>query len=370
MIENEIYKKISKLKSEGIKTYINNEFNFNFDSLLDKEIIIFGINNSIAKEFIQKQKYFNIVVIVDDFYNEKSFNNISIVKSYNIENYKNNHAINLTFSSSAFVFFNELALSNNIKMFNYYEITQYFDFDSAYPYFNDMLVNTLLNFNKYIEVLNYFSDNLSKSIIFKHLSYRLMFNHNNFIDVQENFENQYFDININNNEVFIDGGCFDGQTSLILLKKDIKIKKIYCFEPDYVNLQKVKKSLEDYTNIKILDCGLWDKKEEKYFLSTSDEISRVVEKSDNKILLDTIDNLASDATFIKLDVEGAEEKSIIGAIHTIKKKSPKLAISIYHKPNDLFEIINLVNSINPKYKFYIRHYSDFLFDTILYGEVK
>lgn len=60
-------------------------------------------------------------------------------------------------------------------------------------------------------------------------------------------------------------------------------------------------------------------------------------------------------------------QALAGAKKTIKKNLPKLAISIYHKPNDLFEIVNQINSYTNNYKFYIRHYSDYMFDTILYG---
>jgi hypothetical protein len=86
--------------------------------------------------------------------------------------------------------------------------------------------------------------------------------------------------------------------------------------------------------------------------------------------LNTIDNIASDATFIKLDIEGSEKEALNGAIKTIKKNLPKLAISIYHRPNDLFEIYNLINYYTDRYRFYIRHYSDYMFDTILYGVAK
>lgn len=369
ILEQKIYKKIVELKTKGIHRYICDEFEFDFNTIGINNIIIFGINNSIAKEFIKKQAYFKVVAIFDDFYKGDFFNGIPVLKTNHLSEYSDNLAINLTFSFNAYKFFNKLSLHNNIRMFNYYEITQYFNFISEYPYFNNMLSETLNNFDKYVNLINSFSDNLSKTIILKHLYYRLTFNNSIFLDVQDKLEMQYFDISIDKEDIFVDGGCFDGETTL-LLNKIKKLRKIYCFEPDSENLKKINKNLVDYEDIKIINTGLWSEETEMYFLSTSDEISRIVEKSDKKISLNTIDNLASDATFIKLDIEGSESDALKGAYQTIKKNNPKLAISIYHKPNDLFEIIELISNIEPKYRFYIRHYSDFLFDSILYGEVK
>jgi len=368
IIEHEINKKITDLRRKGIKEYINNEFDFNFDTLKLANVVVFGINNSIAKDFVRKQNLLHIVAIIDDHFQEKYFNGIPVLKSNNIMSFKSFYALNLTFSFPAFRFFNKLALANSMKMFNYYEISQYFNFQSDYPYFNNMLLETLENIDQYFQVIDQLEDNLSKNILLKHLYYRLSFSNSVFLDVQEKFENQYFDIEISDYDIFLDGGCFDGNTSVALLKRNKNIEKIYCFEPDASNLKKVYKNVQKYLQVEVMECGLWNKEEELCFLSTSDEVSRVVENSDHKIILNTIDNLVPNATFIKLDIEGSEAKAIEGACNTIKNTSPKLAISIYHRPNDLFEIVNLIKSINKNYHFYIRHYSDFLFDTILYGK--
>lgn len=361
-------KRLNKLKKEGVKKYINDEFNFNFDLLTDNNIIIYGCTNSIAKEFINIQNIFNIVAIFDDSFEKKSYKNIPVKKTSEIIEYKDYIAINLTFSFNAYRFFNKLSLKNNIRMFNYFEISQYFNIQSEYPYFNNILEETVNNYEQIIDLLNNLNDNLSKKIVMQHLIFRLTFDATAFLAINDNFDEQYFDIEIDDkNEIFVDGGCFDGQTTEFLLNKCTNIKKIYCFEPDFNNYKCIIDKFYYNDNLFVHNLGLWDQKTQKYFLSTSNEVSRIVDKSDIKIVLDTIDRIASDATFIKLDIEGSEMQALAGAKKTIKKNLPKLAISIYHKPNDLFEIVNQINSYTNNYKFYIRHYSDYMFDTILYG---
>ncbi|MEG0615614.1 MAG: FkbM family methyltransferase, partial [Oscillospiraceae bacterium] len=48
-------------------------------------------------------------------------------------------------------------------------------------------------------------------------------------------------------------------------------------------------------------------------------------------------------------------RAILGAKNTIKNYAPKLAMSVYHRNEDLFDLPLLVKSINPNYKFYLRH---------------
>lgn len=72
-------------------------------------------------------------------------------------------------------------------------------------------------------------------------------------------------------------------------------------------------------------------------------------------------------TFIKMDIEGAELDALRGAVHIIKTQKPKLAISVYHRWDDIFTIPKLILEIRPDYKLYIRHYSLLANETVLYA---
>ena len=68
-----------------------------------------------------------------------------------------------------------------------------------------------------------------------------------------------------------------------------------------------------------------------------------------------------------MDIEGAELEALKGAEETIKRYRPKLAICVYHKPEDIVEIPKYILNINPDYKLYLRHYSDNAGETVLYA---
>ncbi len=74
-------------------------------------------------------------------------------------------------------------------------------------------------------------------------------------------------------------------------------------------------------------------------------------------------------TFVKMDIEGYEERCIIGARQLIHDDSPKMAICVYHRLEDLWNIPKLVREINPQYRLLLRHHSPCIWDTVCYAYV-
>jgi FkbM family methyltransferase len=71
--------------------------------------------------------------------------------------------------------------------------------------------------------------------------------------------------------------------------------------------------------------------------------------------------------FIKMDIEGAERAALNGAMATIRKYKPKLAISIYHSLDDLTYIPRLIKSIEPGYRLFLDHHTIHEEETVLYA---
>lgn len=92
------------------------------------------------------------------------------------------------------------------------------------------------------------------------------------------------------------------------------------------------------------------------------------ESNSTCVAVDALDQLLDDnVTFIKMDIEGAEYKAIKGAETIIRNYHPKLAISIYHNAEDIWELPRLIMTICPDYKLYLRHYSIAQAETVLYA---
>lgn len=71
--------------------------------------------------------------------------------------------------------------------------------------------------------------------------------------------------------------------------------------------------------------------------------------------------------FIKMDIEGAELPALHGAAETIKCFRPKLAISVYHRLTDFFEIPEFLDSPQCGYQFFLRHYTIHAEETVLFA---
>lgn len=72
-------------------------------------------------------------------------------------------------------------------------------------------------------------------------------------------------------------------------------------------------------------------------------------------------------SFIKMDIEGADLEALKGCQNTIRRYHPKLAISVYHKPEDIIEIPCYIKELVPEYRLYLRHYGNGDTETVLYA---
>ena len=177
-------------------------------------------------------------------------------------------------------------------------------------------------------------------------------------------------------EIFIDAGGYNGETTemfLVWAKDKCKQTSAFIFEPDTESKKKCEDLFRGFENVSIIQKGLWNETGCLQFIPDGSEsrIAMVEETVDNvnTISVAALDDELPDKaiTFIKMDIEGAELKALQGAEKIIRTHKPKMAISVYHKPEDIIEIPKLLLAYNSEYRFWLRHYSLSWFDTVLYA---
>lgn len=187
-------------------------------------------------------------------------------------------------------------------------------------------------------------------------------------------------IEVSKGDTVIDaGGCY-GDTALYFAHKAGETGRIYSseFMPD--NLMIFNRNLALNPNyakrIKLIQQPLWSTSGESLFIDGDGPAACVKAYSDNpgahQIKTICIDDLAEQEKlqrldFIKMDIESSELAALQGAEQSIRRFRPKLAISVYHRLQDFWEIPQWIAGLNQGYRFYLRHFTIHQEETILFA---
>jgi len=186
-------------------------------------------------------------------------------------------------------------------------------------------------------------------------------------------------IEVESDDVVFDcGGCY-GDTAILFGSKAGKQGKVYSFEFIPSNIEIFNKNLalnKTIENVEIVSNPLWETSDLKLFYKDKGPNSNIqyndFEGSNGNVLTLSIDdfmerNKVSKVDFIKMDIESAELPTLKGAIKTLSKHKPKLAISIYHSMDEFVDIPAYLDSLNLGYKFYLGHYTIHAEETVIYA---
>lgn len=223
--------------------------------------------------------------------------------------------------------------------------------------------------------ISFLEDGKSKAVYENMLRYRMTHKRKYLKGIVD--KGQYFDKEIVSTDikgVFADCGAYRGDTVKQFIKrcKNPKKTEIVCLEPDPYNFKYLKRITERLNEkgmrVKIYQKGAWSSNCRLKFSGNLEEAGAISDEGDTEISCATLDQLIKkEVSFIKMDIEGAEMEALFGAQDIIKKYRPQLAISIYHSDEDMVEIINYIHNEYPFYKLYVRQYTWFYADTVLYA---
>ena len=161
--------------------------------------------------------------------------------------------------------------------------------------------------------------------------------------------------------IVIDCGACDGLTATKFAGLGYKV---YGFEMDKINFEIAKKLAAEKGFI-VENFGLGSYTHEMKYTHVEGNIGASNLNSDGTetARIITLDSYVSEkrlpsVDFIKMDVEGAELDVLRGAADTIARFKPILALSAYHKFDDLWTLMNFVKSVRSDYEFALRQYGE------------
>ena len=175
-------------------------------------------------------------------------------------------------------------------------------------------------------------------------------------------------------EVYVDCGAFTGDTiEQFLAAREGKFQRIIAIEPDAASRRALLDRIETWRR-----AGVGPMRVEPYaagfqrgtvrFDATGTVGSSVGSGADT-VDVAPLDEILAEwkPSYIKFDVEGAEHDALVGGSTTIRLNMPVLAVSLYHKPEDLWDLPLLIRSLGPGYRLYLRRYSDERWETVCYA---
>ncbi len=174
----------------------------------------------------------------------------------------------------------------------------------------------------------------------------------------------------NKEDVFVDVGAYTGDSIHNYVKMyGNAYSKIYAYEISESTCEILRKTTKDFHDVVIRQKGAGKETGVMSLAENTDASANKVEKtgvlSDEKVEIVTLDEELIDegVTFIKMDIEGAEQDALLGCQRIIQTNHPKLAICTYHGYEDIWKIPSMIDAMNPDYKFYMRHYGGNLIPT-------
>ena len=190
---------------------------------------------------------------------------------------------------------------------------------------------------------------------------------------RETLFDEYFDLDIltcTPDEVVADLGAYVGDTVLSYLVNYGKncYKRIYAYEITPSSFDAMRRNLAGFRDIEMRRKGVADApgRMRVAVCETSSSANTLSDAAcGEEVEVTTLDlDIAEPLTLIIADIEGGEYAALLGARRHIEREHPRLAVSVYHRNEDLFRIPRLITSLSPAYtRFHLRHRGSPLYPT-------
>ncbi len=247
--------------------------------------------------------------------------------------------------------------------------------DEMLPYYHCVLPQDVLKHREdIVRVFELLADEESREQYLGQVAWRLTLDYSALAPADE--VNQYFVpglVRLSNHEVFVDCGAFDGDTVRSFLRAcNGEFEGVYAFEPDtgsFADIQAFVEDLDPVTRGKIVlrseatgseECTL-------RFEASGGTNAKLSDDGGVEVKCVRLDDVVEHASYIKMDIEGAEIDTLRGAERILTTDHPGLAVSLYHRPHDYHEIPLLINRLDPSARLHCRSHGVDGIDFVVYA---
>lgn len=270
-----------------------------------------------------------------------------------------------------FLLLNEATRKSCENFFNKFLYWGKLDFEKKNFEFFKLKSETLKNhINDFIWLYDSLCDYQSKKVLLATLDNWYNWNFTDLSSVIQKVYDDYFDLDLVpkcENEVFVDLGAYIGDTTLSFIKNygTDSYQKIYCYDINKENFEYLKTNTKNYEDIDLRLKGVSSNNGTMY-LKENGELSSCQVSDEGNVPVDVVkldDDIKEEITIIKSDIEGSEQKALLGAKGHIMNEHPKLLISIYHSNDDVWKIPKMIKEMDNSYRLYLRYHGGPIYPT-------
>jgi FkbM family methyltransferase len=246
------------------------------------------------------------------------------------------------------------------------------------PYYQFVLPQQVLSERREIlRAFQLFEDEESRRQFVDHLRFRLYLDYE---ALPENSWANYFpadlDLGLPPGTTFVDCGAYDGDTVRFFLDHQRgRFREIFAFEPDEANCRRLSEYVrglgdEAARRIHIYRAGVGASRAKMSFHPTGNMSASFSREGETEVEVLPVQEIVEDQSgpiYVKYDVEGAEWEALEGTKELIERAEPVLAVSIYHRPDDLWRLPLYLKSLNPGYRLFLRTQGEDGMDVICYA---
>jgi FkbM family methyltransferase len=160
---------------------------------------------------------------------------------------------------------------------------------------------------------------------------------------------------VRSDDVVFDIGAAEGLFTFFAAPR---ARLVHAFEPLPEFLACLKHTFEFQGNVTLVPAGVAERSSTAW-LKRKGNGSEVTDTPTNTpILIESVDDYCARAgiipTYLKADIEGCERRMLEGAVETISRYKPRVAITTYHNAGDAEFIRNILIQSNSAYRFRIK----------------
>lgn len=172
-------------------------------------------------------------------------------------------------------------------------------------------------------------------------------------------------------DIFVDAGAYDGSDTLRFVETNPVYEQLFLFEPFTENYHRTSEAVSGLKNATVLQQALGSE-EGEVCLGGDGMAARITGDLDGDIVKQTtLDTLLAPyigkKILVKMDIEGEEMPTLKGSQQLLDDPNVAFAISAYHLPHDLLDILNVFLNSKVKRKLYFRHYSSGLCESVMFA---